>query len=233
MEKFKIRCSAIGQIMTKSGKFTKGVEAYCDNWILERIYNRKKEFANKYTEKGNIVEDESLDFVSIQLGYGFLFKNQQYFEDDYMTGTPDIITKDHTLDVKNSWDCFTFPLLANELPEDNYDWQGQGYMNLAGKDLHKVVYVLSDTPKHLIEKEAFFYCRNNGYEDHDDDIYNMFENKLTYPNIDPKLRIRVFEVPRDDRAIQSVRDRVDECREYIDKQLQKIRYGNNVLHKYS
>ena len=138
MKQFKIRCSAIGQIMTnprtKKEYLSKTTASYCEEWLKEQIYGRKKEFTSKYTNKGNIVEQSSLDFVASELGYGSLVKNEESFMNDFLTGTPDAILDDHIIDVKNSWDCFTFPLFFNNVPNKAYYWQAQGYLALTGLD---------------------------------------------------------------------------------------------------
>ena len=90
MEKFKIRASQTAKIMGKKSLGKTG-ETYCKSWLKEQLYNRKVEFSSKYTEKGNICEDNSLDFVADYLGYGMLIKNEEYKENDYMTGTADIV----------------------------------------------------------------------------------------------------------------------------------------------
>jgi len=144
-KEFKIRASASGKIMGIKALGKTG-ETYCENWLKEQLYKRKIEFSNKYTEKGLIMEDNSIDYVADQLGYGFLAKNEQYFENDFFTGTPDIILKDHVIDVKNSWDFSTFPLFDNEVPNSDYYFQAQVYMELCGVDSYKLIYVLSDTP---------------------------------------------------------------------------------------
>ena len=45
MKEFKIRCSAIGQIMTDGrakGTMGKTAESYLKLWVLEQVFNRKK-----------------------------------------------------------------------------------------------------------------------------------------------------------------------------------------------
>lgn len=221
---FKIRCSAIGQIMTnprsKSESLSKTAMSYCETWLKEQIYNRKREFTNKYVIKGLIVEDHSIDLIARQLGYGMLFKNEQSFENDYLTGTPDIITKDTVLDAKSSWDVFTFPLFETEANSD-YVWQGYGYMNLTGKTKYKVCYVLTDTPDHLIEKEMRSYAYNFGYE-YDDLKYSEFLKRMTYQDIDEKDRIKVFSFEYDQKKIDQVEQRVLECREYVNYLINKL-----------
>ena len=225
MKEFKIRCSAIGQIMTngrsKTEILSKTTQSYLQTWFKEQLYNRHKQFSSKYTDKGNIMEDNSLDFIAEQLGYGMLLKNEDYFSNDFMTGTPDVILKDHIIDVKNSWDNFTFPLFETEVPNKDYFYQAQGYMALTDLDSFKLIYVLSDTPINLIEAEARKYCYANGYEPNDEDVLNEFIERMTYKDIDAKYKIKVFEIKRCNETIKAIEERVIECRNYIN-QLKEI-----------
>jgi hypothetical protein len=194
------------------------VKSYVDTWLKEQYYGRRKEFSNKFTIKGNVVEDRSIEYVAEQLFYDELQKNEEYFENDFIKGTPDMIPpspSDEVLDVKNSWDCFTFPLFDTELKNADYWWQGQGYMALTGRSKYKVVYVLSNTPEYLIQKEADFYCRSKGYQKTDDEVMERFKSNMTYDDIDDSLRIKVFEFERDDKAIKNIEKRVVIVRNYI------------------
>jgi hypothetical protein len=198
MKQFKIRCSAIGQIMANSrtkGQLSKTAQSYVQEWLKEQIYNRRKDISNKYMDKGNLLEDESIDFLANNSDLGFLIKNEEYFENDFLTGTPDIITNEEVIDMKNSWDCFTFPLFYDNIPNKDYFYQLQGYMALTGKKKAKLVYTLMTTPEDL----------NYGKEDN-------------YDNVDPKYRIKVFEVERDEEVIEAIKERVNEINNYI-KQL--------------
>jgi hypothetical protein len=228
---FKIRCSAIGHIIgepklkaaKEAGELSETAKGYCEDWLKGKIFNRKLEFTNKYTEKGLIMEDASIDFLSEQLGLGMLFKDDQFLENDYMQGHMDISLPDYVFDVKNSWSWETFPLFETEVPTSGYFWQLQGYMELANKKAAKLIYVLSDTPQHLIEREARNYCFYNGFGDMDIEIYNEFYNKLTYQDVDPKLKLKVFDIPRDQQAIERIKIQVEKCRIYIDKLLTQIK----------
>ena len=211
--KFKIRASAAGQIMGQRGLGKTG-ENYVKDWLKEQIYGRRKEIKSKYIDKGLICEDNSLDFIAEKLDYGVLVKNEQTFENEYFVGTPDVILNDHLIDVKNSWDAFTFPLFDDEINPAYYA-QGQVYMALTAKEKYKLIYVLSDTPRNLIEREAYWYCKNNGYDDIDEDVLNDFTQKMTYDGIDDSLKIKVFEFDRDDGYIAKLIERIDECREII------------------
>jgi len=215
-KQFKIRSSASGQIMGVKGLGKTGL-TYCQNWLKEQIYNRKKEFTNKYVQKGLIMEDNSLDFVADQLGFGMLLKNETYFENDYITGTPDIVLKDLIIDVKNSWDVFTFPLFESEISlNHDYYFQAQCYMDICNIDKYKLIYVISDTPRHLIIAEAKRYMWQSGIEELDNELFEDFHKKMTYSDVSANLKIKVFEIGRDKDIIDKIYSRVQECRDYID-----------------
>ena len=244
-KKFKIRSSATGSIMGKIGltdnqlktlktlkekekltdnqkatfkdldyrdknpELPQTLKSYLENWNKEQIYGRRAEFFSKETDKGIVVESQSIDFIEEASDYGFLKKNEESFEDEYKTGTPDLLTGDIVIDVKNSWTCFTFPLYAKEIPSKDYWYQLQSYMGLTGKKSAKLIYTLMDTPKHIIDKE-FKY--NNRYELD----YEEFEKQYLYSHIDPKYRIKSFDVERDNETIKAIDERVKLCRKYIE-----------------
>lgn len=222
-ERFKIRCSAIGKIMTNGrGKVPimgKTCESYCLDWIKEQpeFYHRKKEFSNKYTEKGLIVEDDSIDFVSEHLyGGDLLLKHDgDRFENEFMTGMPDVIQKDEIIDVKSSWDWSTFPVFATSLPSTDYYWQAQGYMHLVGRKKYRVIYCLMNTPENIILREATSYSFRNGYGELEEDMYQEFVAKMTYDRVAVKNRIRCFDLEFEQGAIDQIEIRVGECREFI------------------
>lgn len=213
MKTFRIRCSSIGKIMGQRGLGQTG-KTYLDQWITEQVYGRTKDFYTKFTEKGNIQEETGLDFIAKQLGYGLLVKNEKTFRNKHLIGTPDVILGDHIIDEKNSWDCFTFPLTDTEVPNTDYYYQGQGYMELTGLNKFKLIYVLSDTPDPLIYREASNFCFKNGM-DLTDDILEAYREQMKYSNIDAALRIKVFEFERDDETIKKIYERVEESRQYI------------------
>lgn len=227
IEEFKIRCSAIGKIMTNSrtkGELSKTAQGYCKDWLKGQIFKRQRHISTKYTEKGNIMEDNSIDFIAKMLGYGMLIKNEEHFSNDFMKGTPDILpgNTDIVIDAKNSWSHDTFPLFESKATTLDYYWQLQGYMHLTGRKKGVLAYVLSDTPDHLIEREAKWYCIKNGYEAMDNDIFNEFYDRMNYSDIEDKYKIKVFESDYHPESIQAIEDRVWECRNYISKLKKQI-----------
>jgi hypothetical protein len=208
LPEFKIRCSCIGQIMPNSrtkGQLSKTAQSYVETWMKEQIYKRRKVVTSKYMEKGNMVEDESISFAGRVLNAD-ISKNDRKYENDFLTGTPDVITEDYVIDVKNSWDCFTFPLFYENVPNKDYFYQAQGYMALTGLSHYKLIYTLVDTPDSLIERE-FKYASELDFD--------SFAKDYRYNEIDEACRIRIFEIERDDSVIDAINTRVIECREYI------------------
>lgn len=197
LKQFKIRCSEIGTIMTnprgKSETLSETTKGYCEDWIKEQVYGVRKSIKSKYLEKGISVEDLAIDYYAEEKGLGFVLKNEEYFENDFMTGTPDLILQDSVIDMKSSWDCFTFPLFYTE-PDKKYVAQLQGYMALTGKKSAKLVYTLQNTPDELV-----------------------WDEPVDYSGIAAKFRIKEFEIDFDPEFIEQVGNRVIECREYIAK----------------
>jgi len=220
MKPFKARCSQIGSIMTmprnKSDLISKTTQSFLETWIKEQVYNRTKEFSSKYTEKGKQCENEGIEFASRMLNIGMIFKNEKRFTNDFITGEPDIILHDEIIDIKTSWDCFTFPLLDTECPNNNYYWQLQGYMALTGKQKARLVYVLVDTPPHLISDEIRRQSWKMGFIDVPLEFEVEITNKMTYTEIPDKLKYKAFEIPRNENDINLIYEQVEKCRKYID-----------------
>jgi len=150
---FKIRCSAISQIMAqprsaadkKAGLLGQTAKTYCEVWLKEQMFGRKKEFTSKQTAKGNLKEEWSIEFLAenniIPL---FSKKNTERKSNDFLTGECDVKTDDEVIDLKNSWDLFTFPLFSDENKNKANVDQIQGYMCLEKKRKGRVIYTLSD-----------------------------------------------------------------------------------------
>ena len=217
-------------------ELTTTAKSYCDEWIKEKLYNRKKNIESKYFDKGNTVEDDSIRFIGKQLGYsdfeletGAFVKNEQFFEDEFMCGTPDVIVPTLIVDAKNPWDFSTFPLLDEVPPNEDYFDQAQGYMNLVGRDNYKLIYTLMDTPESLIEAEMRRYAYKNGLEMEDID-YETFRENMTYDDIPDELKIKIFDIKKDEEYIKSIKERVVMCRKYIAKRLLLLPPKIKALH---
>jgi len=197
IQDFKIRASASGQIMTnpraKNELLSETTKTYVFDWLKENIYGYRKELNNKYISKGLELEDEAIDKAIELLDLPFTLKNEQFYEDEYFTGTPDLIIKDTVYDIKCSWDCFTFPLFDTEIPTKNYYYQLQVYMHLLGLKKATLVYVLLNTPDNLAS----------------------WEQPKDYSELDKKYRIKTFDLEYSEEIINDLKQRVTNIREFI------------------
>lgn len=60
-------------------------------------------------------------------------------------------------------------------------------------------------------------------------MYEEKEAELTYSDIDPQYRIKVFEFDRDQKAIDLITDRVEACRRYIEELTEFVKIENTQL----
>lgn len=195
-----------------------GAKTHCKGWLKEKVFNRKKLFTSKYTDKGIHVEESSLlrlsEYYSVPI-----IKNDEFYEDNDFTGTPDVVLP-IGIDAKNPWDFSTFPLFEDSLPGE-YFYQGQVYMSLTGLKTWQFAYVLSDTPDPLIMQEARKWCMLNG-EEMSPSIYDEFKARLTYNDVPDEFRIKTYTVEYDEAIVDEMRLRVKMCREYIAKEIDKF-----------
>lgn len=181
----------------KSEALSETTKTYCKEWMKAQIYGYQKEISNKYLEKGIQLEDVAIDRAIEWLDLPFVMKNEETFENEWAKGTPDLIVDDTVLDIKCSWDAYTFPLFEDEIPTSDYFYQLQTYMWLTGKKNAKLVYVLLNTP----------------------DTVSMYETQRDYDSLDKKYRIKTFDIKFDETVIEKLKTRVELCREYISQLL--------------
>lgn len=197
-----------------------GAIIYLTEWYISKKYNRKKEFFNKFVDKGLAVENEGIDMLSIHLNEGIeLKKESKYFEKEFIHGLPDVLHEDWVFDTKCVWDVFGFPFYEKEIPDDKYEWQMQGYMHLCDKQNAAVVYCLIDTPKPLVDldlKKLYFQSGGKA-EDWHPQTYEELRINYTFQDIPQEDRIKLYEFKRDENKINLIIERVKMCREFIAK----------------
>src|SRR5690606_33156233 len=142
---------------SKTESLSETTKTYLKEWAISEIYGVQKEIKSKYITKGLTKEDEGIDKAIEWLDLDFVLKNEQFFEDDNFCGTPDMITDDEVIDIKLSWDCFTFPIFEKEIPTKDYYFQLQVYMHLTGKKRARLVYVLLNTPEEMHWEQQLKY----------------------------------------------------------------------------
>ena len=220
----KIRCSAIGKIMTnarsKSEVLSKTCKSYLQELAIEEMYGIKKEFSSRYTDKGIEVERTSIDLVQDNCDFGFMYKNEEHFENDFLTGTPDVNTDNILLDVKSSYDATTFPWFEEEIPNKDYYYQLQGYMALCNKRKSVLAYCLVNTPYQIVEDEVRRAHWKEHLIDESEELRADVEARHNFDHIPPEKRIKTFEVRYDKDVVKAIYERIKECRKYYETLIQ-------------
>jgi len=201
---------------SKSEILSQTAKTYVEEQVLLAKYGIVKTFNSRYTDKGNLVEDESIKLASDVLDLGFILKNDEHFSNDWVMGTPDVNTDDILLDVKSSWDATTFPFFATEIPTKDYFYQLQGYMWLTGKQKSLLVYCLVNTPLDMVQDEIRRAHWNANLLEESLDLIDEVQKRHNFDHIPDNRRVKVFEVERDDEVIEQIKERVELCREYYE-----------------
>ena len=225
---------------TKSETISETTKSHLLNIWIEEKYNRRKNISNKFLDKGNAVEEDSMTLYSL-LKKQMFTKNNKFFENDFICGTPDIINGDTVIDIKSSWDIFTFFAAGKSLNKD-YMIQLQCYMELTGCTRAVLAYCLVNATPKLIEdaKRRAAYDVDILSEDFTivckkiemDMIFDYALFRQQNPKYDlhthisewlgdiPKEeRVIEFSFERDNVLIESIYKRVAECRTWIQTNL--------------
>lgn len=217
----RIRCSAIGKIMTsprtKGELLSETAKTYIEDLFKEKELGISKEFWSRYTDKGLQMEDEAIEFAGQFFGWEFVVKNTERFNNDWITGEPDVITEYLLADIKCSWDGNTFPLFNTELKNKDYFWQMQGYMWLTGMHQAELIYCLMNTPHAIVEDEVRRAHWKANLIDEDLDLREAVQSQHNFDHIPNNLRIKRFIIEKDEEAIDKIKEKVELAREYYEQ----------------
>lgn len=156
-----------------------------EEMIIKQKYGISSFKGNKYTEKGNIVEDAAITFLMQHEGI-FADKNKDRLTDGVVSGEWDIFYDGINYDTKCPWDFFTMPKTPKKIEcavkDAGYDIQQIGYMRLHkhhGKEVShaEIKYVLMPTPQGLL------------YASDDLELHTSFVESLS-----PEKRIKTYRV---------------------------------------
>lgn len=145
------RCSSLGYLMTKPRSKTETLSETTKTHLIDVFvsanYHRREELKNKFVDKGNAREEDSITLLS-RVRKIMLRKNNIRLSNKFITGELDIFlgesveNADETFDTKTSWSAHTY--FRSKFGELNelYRWQGQGYMWLSNAKKHTVAHCL-------------------------------------------------------------------------------------------
>lgn len=217
----RIRCSALGKIMTsprtKGELLSETAKSYIQDLFKEKELGISKEFWSRYTDKGLQMEDEAIEFAGQFFGWEFVVKNTERYNNDWITGEPDVITEYLLADIKCSWDGNTFPLFDSELKNKDYFWQMQGYMWLTGMQQAELIYCLMNTPHEIVEDEVRRAHWKANLIDEDLDLRQAVQSQHNFDHIPNNLRIKRFIIEKDEESIDKIKEKVELAREYYEQ----------------
>lgn len=223
-DNYKFHASSLGRIMTESrtkeplGETCKGHLLEC--WIRE-TYDRHKDISNKYITKGLQVEEDSITLYS-RARKKFMLKNEETISNDFLIGTPDLIDGDVIVDIKSSWDIFTFYGVFHKPINKDYGWQLSAYTELLNKSAGRLVYCLVNTPEQLINDAKRRLAWDMGIIDPDasplyQEACEKIERKMVFDDIPFEKRYIEFHIDRVDYPIEKAYERIKLCREFLNQ----------------
>jgi hypothetical protein len=208
----------------KSEPISETTKTHLIDVYVQNKYGRQTDISNKYIEKGLAVEEDSITLYS-RVRKTFFKKNELHLSNPYIKGTPDLFegleisAAETIIDVKSSWDIYTFFRVHTQPLNKMYYWQLQGYMALTGARKAKLVYCLVNTPETIIldEERKLFYRMNAGTTENPEYIKACEELRyaMQFDDIDKSERVIELEVDRNDEDINRLYQRVVECRRYL------------------
>lgn len=162
MKLLKIRCSAVGKLMTEpkskaEGPLSVGAKTAIREIAAQDIFGVDFEIGDKKIEKGHRVEAEAIELVNRVRGTA-LAKNTERLSNDWITGECDVFDAARRVggDIKAAWSLQTFPISREDIADAQrklYEWQFRGYMWLWDAEVWHGHYCMVDTPEDLVGYE--------------------------------------------------------------------------------
>ena len=220
-----IRASSVGYLMTEpvtkadkeAGVLSKTAQKHLLDVYISEKYNRKRDIQTKQMKKGVEVEQESIDLLSMYLKKPFT-KNTERFSNKYITGLPDIID-DGIIDIKSSYDLWTFLGNIPDKLDNLYYWQMQSYMWLTGKTKATIAYCLVNTPDNIIQQEKYYLLKKLDVISEESPEFvreaMKLELNMKFDDIAMEERILMFDVSRNEDDILRIEQKVEKAREYL------------------
>ena len=242
------RASGTGHIMTEprskadkdAGNLSESAKTHLVDVYVSNLYGRNTDIFSKHITKGLMVEEDSITLYS-RFKKKFFKKNELHLSNDYIKGTPDLYvgasvdTATHIIDVKSSWDIFTFHRVLSKDINDMYYWQLMAYMALTGATTATLAYCLIDTPLILIEdeKRKLMYKMGAGTSENSEykEAAEELEKLMTYPEIPIEERVIEFVVERNEADIKALYAKVKKSRVWLNDFF-KLRNPSLLLAEY-
>jgi hypothetical protein len=202
---------------SKSEVLSQTAKTYVEELAKEHLFGIKKVFKSRYTDKGNEVEEKAIELTEDVLGFEFLTKNEDYYQNDWIKGTPDIITTSLVIDVKSSWSGDTFPFFETELPNKDYYYQVMGYMWLTGKKNALISYCLINTPEEIVNDEIRRTAWGKYEIEPSEETIRDVVALHNFDHISKDRRVKAFHVEYNEGVVNEMKTRIEHCRIYFNE----------------
>jgi hypothetical protein len=221
-----IRASSVGYLMTEpqskadkeAGLLSKTAQKHLLDVYIAEKYGRRKDIQTKQMKKGVEVEQDSIDLLSMYLKMPFT-KNEQRFTNDFITGLPDILDNDRIIDIKSSYDLWTFIGNIPDKLDSLYYWQMQSYMWLTNTKSATIAYCLVNTPSSIIEQEKYYMLKKMDVATEENPEYvkeaMKIEFNMSFDDISIDERVLMFKVGRNEDDILRIQQKVEKAREFL------------------
>jgi hypothetical protein len=182
-----------------------GAKTFVEGLAKQFIYRYEPNISSKATDKGNIVEGQSIELYN-SCFFTSHKKNAERRTIGHMTGEPDIVDRfgRKIIDIKSPWSLDTFPAIRSSGECPLYEWQGRAYMMLWPDevDSFELAYCMVSTPEELI-----------GHED---------ESLHIVDRIDPMLRVTRLTFERDATKEALINTKLKEAARYFELVIEQI-----------
>lgn len=214
---YKFHPSGLNNLLTNSRKkdevLSETAKSYLRELWIKEVWGREKSdmVGNKFTQKGIMCETDSLSLIEKVTGKKY-FKNQKQLDNDWIIGTPDV-TGAELVDVKTSWDLFTFVAVTEAQAKKDYYSQVLGYMWLLDQKKAIVMYCLVNTPEILITDDLY----RLSFKLPEDQI-EKYRTNYIFDDIPEKDRIKAYAFEYDETIIEEIKKRIEYAREFLQNQ---------------
>jgi hypothetical protein len=214
---YKFRSSQIYRLLTQpktkkdreTGKLSATTEMYLLELAVEAIYGRAKEIESDAMSKGIDQEQNAIELLS-EMHQTEYAKNVMQLENDYITGTPDIL--EPLIDIKIPKDIFSH-CGKSGIPKV-YEYQLYCYMILTQQTKGYIAYILANSPDWLIEKE---FNKKSYYKSEDtwQELEETIRKQHIFDDIPLNKRIKIFELDYKKDVEYEIYNAVEKGRNYM------------------
>jgi hypothetical protein len=221
-----IRASSVGYLLTEpvskadkeAGLLSKTAQKHLLDVYITEKYGRKRDIQTKQMKKGVEVEGDSIEMLSKYLG-NKLEKNEERFKNDFITGLPDIINGNEIIDVKSSYDLWTFLGNIPDKLDSLYYAQLQSYMWLTGAIKGTIAYCLCNTPENIIQQEKYYLLKKMNVVSEESPEFVReslkLEFNMKFDDIRLEEKILLFNIDRDEDFILKIQQKVAAARKFL------------------